>query len=221
MTSRNGMHSTGLAALALCVALGACSKGENAATDTAAARTDTNTAAGAVSAATAPNSTAAANSSAGNNMGGNAMSDANIFALLDAASTGEISEGKMAESKATNPAVKEFARKMVADHTKLKSEGSALAKKLNITPALPSDTGFIKDDHDKAKDLMSKKVGKDWDEDYIEAQIDDHKTVLDKIDDAMKATQNSDIKAMLTKARADVDAHLKLAQDIKDNRLKS
>ena len=46
----------------------------------------------------------------------NGWTDAQILAFAEAASKGEIEQGRLAETKATIPAVKAFARQMVADH---------------------------------------------------------------------------------------------------------
>jgi len=104
--------------------LGACKKSDNA-TDTTMAATDTSMKAGSMS-STSMNAAATPAPMP--------VTDAGIFASLAAANQGEIDAGKMAETKATSPAVKSFAHDMVIAHTALLNGGNALAKKLNITP---------------------------------------------------------------------------------------
>ena len=129
----------------------------------------------------------------------------------------------MAEHKATNPAVKSFARQMVTDHTKMLADTRALEKKLMITP--DSSKGDVKDlmksGQDDIKDLTSKKAGKDWDEDYISKQIDDHQKVLDKLNNAQQSAKSADLKTALSQSIAKVQEHLTKAKSIKDNTLKS
>ena len=192
--------------VAACTVLGACQKkGDVAATDTTAApaaTADTTASAGTV----APSS--------------NSWTDAQILAFASAANAGEIQEGTIAEQKATNPAVKSFARLMVSDHKKMLADGKALATKLAITPdSSKSDvTDLTKNVSDDVKDLNDKKAGKDWDQDYIGKQVDAHQKVLDKLQDASKSAQNAELKDALSKAIGKVQEHLTKAQNLKDSK---
>jgi putative membrane protein len=198
-------------ALAACTVLAACQKkGDVATTDTTAASamtnsTDTTASGGAVA---SPK---------------NDWTDAQILAFAATASAGEIQEGQMAEHKATNPAVKKFARLMITDHTKMLADGRALAKKLSITPDSSKDDvkDLAKDSQDQVKDLTNKKAGKDWDEDYMGKQVDDHQKVLDKLNDAAQSAKSPDLKNALNESIAKVQGHLTQAKAIKDNTLKS
>jgi putative membrane protein len=192
--------------VAACTVLGACQKkGDVAATDTTAApaaTADTTASAGTV----APSS--------------NSWTDAQILAFASAANAGEIQEGTIAEQKATNPAVKSFARLMVSDHKKMLADGKALATKLAITPdSSKSDvTDLTKNVSDDVKDLNDKKAGKDWDQDYIGKQVDAHQKVLDKLQDASKSAQNAELKDALSKSIGKVQEHLTKAQNLKDSK---
>lgn len=149
--------------------------------------------------------------------------DGQILAFAAAASTGEIEQAKLAEKKASNSAVRAFARQMVTDHEAMLREGNAFAKKNAITPDTTKDavTDLMKGARDAMKDLTEKPAGKDWDASYMDKQIDAHKTVLDKLQDAENATTNAALKDMLNKAVGKVQSHLTKAQDIKSNQLKA
>ena len=123
--------------------LAACQKkGDVATSDTTAApamtnRTDTTASGGAV--ATPKND----------------WTDAQILAFAATANAGEVQEGQLAEHKATNPAVKNFAKLMVTDHTKMLADTRALEKKLAITPDSSKDDvkDLAKSGQDDMKDL--------------------------------------------------------------------
>lgn len=188
--------------------LGACAKkGDVAVTDTTAApaMTDTTASGGAVA---SPK---------------NDWTDAQILAFAHAANQGEIDEAKIAQQKATNPAVKKFAAQMIADHTKMDADGKALATKLAIAPDMSKSdvTDLMKDGQKDIKDLNDKKMGKDFDEDYMEKQVDTHQKVLDKLNDASQSAKSSDLKSALSESIAKVQGHLTQAKAIKDNSLKS
>jgi putative membrane protein len=200
--------------VAACTVLGACQKkADVAATDTTAApaMADTTASAGTV----ASTGTAA--------IPKNDWTDAQILAFAATANSGEIKEAKLAQQKAMNPAVKKFAALMIADHTKMQADGKALATKLAITPdTTKSDVSDLAKAGSKdIKDLSNKKVGKDWDEDYMEMQVDTHQKVLDKLNDASMSAKAPELKSALTEAIAKVQDHLTQAKQIKDNNLKS
>ena len=206
-------------ALAL-LALGACKGRDQNLADTTAARTDT-----AMAQVGAAMDTGArrVDSAAGSLAKRGGWTSASVLGFARAASNGEIREGELAERKATTPAVKAFARQMVADHRTLLTDGKALATKLKVTPDTADDDvrDVMKHSADDVKDLTDKKAGLDWDEDYIDGQIKDHKDVLDKLQDASKNTTDPDLRAALEKATGKVQEHLTKAQDIKDNALKA
>ena len=148
-----------------------------------------------------------------------------IVGYAVAADTGEIALGRLAEKKATNPAVKAFAREMVTDHTAMLKADHALHGKLKVkldSTAIGDDARDMNNHaRDAFKDLTDKKAGADWDKDYIDKMIDDHQKVLDKLQDAAKNNPNADVSAALTKATGQVQEHLTKAQDIKANKLKA
>jgi putative membrane protein len=200
-------------ALSAATLLVACKAKDNASTDTS-------TAAGAV--ATGSDSanrarTDSANAAANNNK----WTDGQILAFASTANKGEIAEGKLAETKATNPKVKAFARQLVTDHTAMLNEGNSFAKKNNITPdSTKNDVQDLqKDAQSGMQDLQSKQKGADWDKDFIDHEIDGHKKVLDKLQQAQNSTQNAQLKEMLTKATQKVQDHLQKAQTLKDSTL--
>lgn len=194
--------------VAACTVLGACQKkGDVAVSDTtvAPAMADTTASAGAV--ATPKND----------------WTDAQILAFAHAANQGEIDEAKIAQRKAMNPAVKKFAALMIADHTKMDADGKALATKLAITPdTSKSDvTDLMKDGRKDIKDLNEKKSGKDFDEDYMNIQVDTHQKVLDKLNDASQNAKAPELKTAVDESIAKVQGHLTQAKAIKDTSLKS
>lgn len=208
-------------ALATTAALGACGKGEHGANNA-----DT-TAAAAPAAAPAPggavDTTAAGGSVSGSTARSGSWTDADIFAWLAEANSGEISAGRLAEKKATNPDVKKFARQMVHDHTKMLDDGTALAKRLKVNPADSHNsavTDLQKHDEQEVAELKGKS-GASFDKDYMSKQVDDHQQTVDRINDFISATQTPQLKTMLQQALTKVQGHLQSAKNIQQNRLKA
>jgi putative membrane protein len=180
-------------------AAAACSKKDSSATDTTAA-----------SSMTADTSAMAASST---NAGGS-WNDANILALLDEANVADSSEGAIAATKGTSAAVRNFGKQMVSDHHKMRVQGEALAKKLNVTPTPPSDDNTASDAQKEMDNLNSTAKGKDFDKAYIDGQVDDHKKVLDLAVKAMGQAQSTELKNLIQKATPTVQGHLDKAESI-------
>jgi putative membrane protein len=188
-----------LATLAVtALAVTACSKKDNhAATDTTAAS----------STMSADTSAMAANTS------GN-WTDANIFALLDEANAADSTAGSVAATKGTSSAIRDFGKRMMRDHHQLRIQGAALAKKLNITQAAPSDDPVTPAAQKEMDTLNSTAKGKDFDKAYIDAEVDMHKAVLDLATKAASQTQTTELKNLIQKAAPVIQGHLTLAESI-------
>ncbi|MCR8560902.1 DUF4142 domain-containing protein [Mucilaginibacter sp. BJC16-A38] len=124
----------------------------------------------------------------------------------------EVALGKLAQTKAVNPQVKNFADMMVKDHSKANDELMAIAKAKNITlPAAPDA------DHQKKMDDLSKLSGKDFDKAYVDAMVDGHKKTLDLMNMAAKDCKDPDLKAFAAKVAPTVQMHLDAINKIHDS----
>ena len=182
-----------MVALSASAALAACARDEAATTDSAAGTAVT----------PAPATPAAP-----------ALTDANIVYILDQANMADSAMGKVAESKATDPEVKRFARMMMSEHHALRLAGENLAKKLNVTPAAPAadDTfGMLKSTMDS---LNTQAKGTAWDKAYIDHEVMVHEMVLDKAKQALAAAQNAELKSLIQGAVPVLQKHLEMAKGL-------
>ncbi len=198
LMSGSGSRLTTLAIATLAIV--ACSKKENYGADTTAASSTTRADTSAMAAgAPAPS--------------GN-WTDPNIVALLDEANMADSSAGAVAATKGTASAVRDFGKRMMRDHHQLRAQGQALAKKLKITPAAPSDDPVTPAGQKEMDTLNSTAKGKDFDKAYIDAEVDVHKAVLDIATKAAGQTQNAELKNLIQKAAPVIKGHLDKAESI-------
>jgi putative membrane protein len=190
-----GLRLTGLIVAGLAAV--ACSKKESYGTDTTAASSTVSTDTSAMAPATSGNWT-----------------DENIFALLDEANMADSAAGAIAATKGTASAVRDFGKRMMRDHHTLRAQGEALAKKLKITPAPPSDDPVMPAGQKHMDILNSTAKGKDFDKAYIDGEVDIHKAVLDVATKAAGQTQNAQLKNLIQKAAPAIQAHLDMAEAI-------
>ncbi len=143
---------------------------------------------------------------------GGQMEDDNEF-VVKAASGGlmEVQLGEMAAKKATNSAVKEFGQMMANDHAKVNDELKSLAARKNITiPMVPGE------DHMDHMNKMTEKKGTDFDKDYMNLMIDDHKDDVDAFEKAARDAKDPDVRAFASKYVPTLRTHLERARTVKD-----
>jgi len=120
----------------------------------------------------------------------------------------EVELGKIAEQKGSK-SVKEFGAMMVKDHTKAGDELKKLATDKNIT--LPD---AVSDDAKKHIDDLSKKTGKDFDKDYMDMMVSDHKDVIDKFENVAKNSKDSAFRNFAVRTLPTLYKHLGSAKAI-------
>lgn len=189
------MRMTSLVAVASAVALVACAKGKEY-NDSAAGLADTAKLPSTPAPAVAP------------------LTDANIGALLDEANAADSAAGKLASTKGTKADVKAFGVLMMKDHHALRVLGLNLVNKLSITPTPPAGDSLPAKAKSAQDNLSSMDKGPAWDKTYIDGEVATHQMVLGLIDNAQSAATAPELKDLLTKARPNIEMHLKRAQDI-------
>jgi putative membrane protein len=147
----------------------------------------------------------------------NTWTDANVVDVLTVANQGEVDYSQVGVDKATNPSVKQFAQMMVKDHGDMLTSVKNLSTKLNVTAAANDKVNDLQKENQKdIADLNGKTVGKDFDKEFMEEQVDMHQETLDLLNDLDSKTTNADLKAAIAEARPKVQAHLDQAKSIKD-----
>lgn len=143
-----------------------------------------------------------------------ALTDANIVAILDGANMADSSAGSVAAAKGTAADVKSFGRDMMRDHHALRAAGQDLAKKLNVTPAMPAGDNSAASATAWHDSLSSMARGADWDKAYINHEVTYHEAVLNTAQTALGAAQNAELKALIQKAAPNIQAHLEHAKQL-------
>jgi putative membrane protein len=124
----------------------------------------------------------------------------------------EVQLATLALSKATSGKVKEFAQMMIDDHTKANEELRALAQKKNIT--LPTT---LSDKHQKKYTEMSEKTGADFDKEYCELMLKDHRDVVDLFKKAQQSSRDPEFKSWASEKLPTLEHHLSMAERMKES----
>lgn len=124
----------------------------------------------------------------------------------------EVALGRLAQERATNPQVKEFAKMMVSDHQKAGEDLKQIASKHNITP----DPGKH-NDHNDLREKLSKLSGAEFDREYMDAMVDDHEKAVKDVEGKAENSDNPEVRQWASKALPTLRQHLERAKQIHEN----
>jgi putative membrane protein len=143
-------------------------------------------------------------------VGGNAeATPAGVLSQMNVANTTEIELSRLATRKASSPAVKQIAGKLVAHHTKNREEVRALAQKVNVT-LTPAQGGSVSSADSVAlpQDLQNLS-GADFDKAWLQHQIEAHNSNIQRLQNqALPSVQDPQIKTYLQKTLTAMQGHL-------------
>lgn len=123
----------------------------------------------------------------------------------------EVNASKVAQEKAQDQRVKDFAAMMIGDHTKANEELKALASSKNIT--LPTAPG---EPHVKNVADLNSYTGADFDKEYMDLMVDDHQKAVNLFEDAAEDVEDPDLRAFAAKTLPSLQKHLEHAKTLRD-----
>jgi putative membrane protein len=154
------------------------------------------------------NSSSAAADTATNNAA-SPTTPAAILSQLSMANTMEIQLSKMAQKKASSPKVKQVAAKLLADHSKNEAQLKTLAKQLNVTLTPSAGGNPTAADSAAMPSELQGKSGAQFDQAFVQHEIDDHQSNIEKIQTQMlPSAQNAQVKSYLQKTVTAMQGHL-------------
>ena len=141
--------------------------------------------------------------------------DAQIAAIVVAANTVDINAGKQALSMSHNKEVKDFAQRMITDHTGVNNQAVALVTKLHVTPEDNPTSKSLQDDGAKTLARLKELKGASFDKAYVDNEVTYHQAVLDAVDKTLLPNaSNAELKDLLIKVRPAFVAHLEHAKEM-------
>jgi len=120
----------------------------------------------------------------------------------------DIQEGKLAMDRATTESLRRYGELVVEDHTKMQRDLKDLAIQKNVS--IPFQ---LSDKKAKALSLLMEKHGTDFDKQFIQMMIINHKRDICRLKSALKS-KDPDIKAFAEVYLPVVQNHLEEAQGI-------
>ena len=143
------------------------------------------------------------------------VTDAQIAAIVVAANQVDIDAGLLAESKASQENVKQFAQVMVIDQTDVNKQATDLVASLTVTPQDNPTSQSLKTGGEKNVAHLKTLSGASFDKAYIAQEVTYHDLVLNALDKTLiPNAQNAELKALLGTMRPVFVRHLAHAKRV-------
>lgn len=130
----------------------------------------------------------------------------------------EVQLGQLASERGSSAEVKKFAQMMVRDHSKANDELKQAVSRFDVQ--LPTQ---IDDKHRNLRDKLSNLQGAEFDREYMNAMVDGHEEVAERLDDRANLAADpsrggleSAVNQWASKTLPAVQQHLREAREIRD-----
>jgi len=121
----------------------------------------------------------------------------------------EVKAAELAQQRAANKEVKDFAQLLLDDHSKCRKQLMDETADLKLAVV----EGFDKDSKQQL-DRLAKLEGKDFDQAYMQGVIERHEKALRSMEAQAKGTTHAKLKACLAKATPILQGHLEKARQL-------
>lgn len=126
------------------------------------------------------------------------MTDANIAAIVSVAGNLDIAYGKIAMSKSKNKTVREFAERMIADHSAVQKSAEDLLGKLGVTPEDDDTSRALAANGINIKAKLNELSGDAFDQYYIDNEVEYHALVVNATEKILiPNAKNAELKSTL------------------------
>ena len=136
-------------------------------------------------------------------------SDRDFVAKAAEAGLAEIAEARVALKNSQRPDVQNFARRMIADHSKAHEQLKSIAKSEGIEiPAAPSDQDLMR------LKAMGALAGVDFANAYIQQDVEDHDTAVALFTQESNTGQNGQLKSFAAATLPTLKEHYAMAKSL-------
>lgn len=121
----------------------------------------------------------------------------------------EIQLAKLAQQKASSDQVKQFAQRMIDDHTKLDSQMKPMAQQFGVEAPTEIDAK-----HKAVEGRLQNLSGEQFDQEYMKAMVSDHRQDDQAFMREETSASSPELKSAVTQAEPIIAEHLRMAQDV-------
>ncbi|HYD32922.1 MAG TPA: DUF4142 domain-containing protein [Azospirillaceae bacterium] len=123
--------------------------------------------------------------------------------------TFEVQSGQLAATKARSQEVKDFAQRMVDDHTRTNDDLKQIAQRKNME--VPTS---MAQQHQTMLDTLNNLSGRDFETQYIQGQVQTHQQAVQMFEQQASQSQDADLKTFASSHLPSLRDHLQRAQNL-------
>lgn len=138
-------------------------------------------------------------------------SDADFVRLFDRSNTAELDMAKYIVNRTKDPAVHQFAQRMIDDHSTAAVKLEATTRGTDMRPAPRNDAGMSPAEA-RIMQMLTSETGAQLDADYMRIQVPAHQRALGLLQWESVNGTNAGLKTLATSIAPTVQQHLQLAQ---------
>jgi putative membrane protein len=141
--------------------------------------------------------------------------DGNITAMLLAANSADVSYATLVPERTTSPAVVDYARRMIVDHSAVTTALKELVERTKIKPEENETSLGFRDESTTNRDLLRGLTGRQFDSTYIANEIRYHAKLITLLDNVLiPRARDAQLRQILVSVRPAVAAHLSHAERV-------
>lgn len=145
-----------------------------------------------------------------------ALSDGQVLAALITVHENELAAARIAEARSSNEAVREFASRMLAEHTAAIDSLRQLASELHVERAQSTASQQIARDGRATAARITSAPPETFEATYVNTMVEGHEHVLTLIDDTLlPAASQARLRTEIGNQRTAVTSHLEHARMLK------
>lgn len=141
--------------------------------------------------------------------GANAASDESFVKKASQGGLAEVKLGEIAQQRAQNPEVKEFAQHLVSEHQQANTELQQLAQTKGMT--LESE---VSGKHKQTVSRLEKTKPEEFDKKFMEVVVKEHKDNVKEFKKQAEKGKDADVKSWAEKTLPSLEKHLQMAQQL-------
>jgi putative membrane protein len=143
------------------------------------------------------------------------LTDEQIVGVIGTANSNELQQARIAQKRARNKDVRDFARALIAHHERASNDLRALETRLGMVPQTSGPTSDLRSLNTEVVVALTEAKRVDFDRAFIAAQVGNYEEVLAAFDARlMPDAKNGELKEFLATLRPLLQSHLERALEI-------
>jgi putative membrane protein len=139
------------------------------------------------------------------------LSDGEIAAIAEAANAAEVEQGQLAQTRAKDARVRDFAKMMVEHHSRAREQ----QKSLVVEQAQSTDASELSRSAKAELQMLDHKPASEFDLAYVQLQIQMHAKLLDRLQrELLPSTEDPGLRKYLEDITPQVQQHLARAEEL-------